>query len=46
MPIPIHGVVGSAFADGVIWVTGGGTAVGGASGSLFNQTYRPAVSCE
>ena len=46
MPIPIHGVVGSAFVDGLIWVTGGGTAVGGASGSLYNQAYRPAVSCE
>jgi hypothetical protein len=46
MPIPIHGVVGSAFVDGLIWVTGGGTQVGGASGSLHNQTYRPAVSCE
>jgi N-acetylneuraminic acid mutarotase len=46
MPIPIHGVVGSAFVDGLIWATGGGTGVGGASGSLHNQTYRPAVSCE
>jgi hypothetical protein len=46
MPIPIHGVVGSAFVDGVIWVTGGGTQIGGSSGSLHNQTYRPAVSCE
>ena len=46
MPIPIHGVVGSAFVDGLIWVTGGGIAVGGASGSLYNQTYKPAVSCE
>jgi N-acetylneuraminic acid mutarotase len=46
MPIPIHGVVGSAFVDGLIWVTGGGTQVGGSSGSLLNQTYRPAVSCE
>ena len=46
MPIPIHGVVGSAFIDGVIWVTGGGTHIGGSSGSLHNQTYRPAVSCE
>ena len=25
MPIPIHGVVGSAFVDGLIWVAGGGT---------------------
>lgn len=46
MPIPIHGVVGSAFVGGLIWVTGGGTAVGGGSGSLHNQTYKPAVSCE
>ena len=46
MPIPIHGVVGSAFVDGLIWVTGGGIDVGGGSGSLYNQAYRPAVSCE
>src|SRR5918992_3554218 len=46
MPIPIHGVVGSAFVDGLIWVTGGGTQIGGASGSLHNQTYKPAVTCE
>jgi N-acetylneuraminic acid mutarotase len=46
MPIPIHGVVGSAFVNGLIWVTGGGIAVGGASGSLYNQTYKPEVSCE
>jgi hypothetical protein len=46
MPIPIHGVVGAAFVDGLIWVTGGGTQVGGDSGSLHNQTYKPAVSCE
>ena len=46
MPIPIHGVVGSAFVDGLIWVTGGGTQIGGSFGSLHNQVYRPAVSCE
>jgi hypothetical protein len=46
MPIPIHGVVGSAFVDGLIWVSGGGTQIGGSFGSLFNQVYRPAVSCE
>ena len=46
MPIPVHGVVGAAFVDGLIWVTGGGIAVGGASGSLQNQTYKPAESCE
>ena len=46
MPRPVHGVVGSAFVNGLIWATGGGTNVGGIWGSLLNQTYRPAVSCE
>jgi N-acetylneuraminic acid mutarotase len=46
MPIPVHGVVGSAFVNGLIWVTGGGTGLGGSSGSLHNQTFKPAVSCE
>jgi N-acetylneuraminic acid mutarotase len=46
MPLPIHGVVGSAFVDDLIWVTGGGTQIGGSFGSLLNQTYRPEVSCE
>jgi N-acetylneuraminic acid mutarotase len=46
MPIPVHGVVGSAFVDGLIWVTGGGTQIGGSSGSLHNQTYRPKATCE
>jgi hypothetical protein len=43
MPIPVHGVVGAAFVDGLIWVTGGGTGIGGSSGSTLNQVYRPAV---
>jgi N-acetylneuraminic acid mutarotase len=46
MPLPVHGVVGSAFVNGLIWVTGGGTQIGGAFGSLHNQTYQPAISCE
>jgi hypothetical protein len=46
MPRPVHGVVGSAFVNGLIWAVGGGTDVGGGSGSLLNQTYRPVVSCE
>ena len=40
----IH-VVGGRRGDGLIWVTGGGTAVGGSSGSLLNQVYRPALTC-
>lgn len=46
MPIPIHGVVGSAFVGGLIRVTGGGMQLGGGSDSPHNQTYRPLVSCE
>ncbi len=46
MPRPVHGVVGSAFVEGLIWATGGGTQIGGGSGSQLNQTYRPIVSCE
>ena len=46
MPMPVHGVYGSAFVNGLIWVAGGGTNIGGIHGSLHNQVYRPAVSCE
>jgi hypothetical protein len=46
MPLPVHGVYGSAFVDNLIWVVGGGTNIGGNHGSRHNQVYRPAVSCE
>ena len=46
MPVPVHGAYGSAFVDGWIRVAGGGTDIGGNHGSLHNQVYRPAVSCE
>jgi N-acetylneuraminic acid mutarotase len=46
MPIPVHGVYGSAFMDGVIWASGGGTSIGGNFGSLLNQVFLPAVSCD
>jgi len=46
MPLPVHGVTGSAYVNGLIWVTGGGNAVGGSSGTRYNQVYHPAVSCE
>ena len=46
MPLPVHGVYGSAFVDGVIWASGGGTNVGGNHGSLHNQVFLPTVSCE
>lgn len=46
MPIPVHGIVGSAFVDGLIWLPGGGTGIGGNSGSTLNQVYRPAVGLQ
>ena len=46
MPIPVHGVYGSAFVDGLIWISGGGTNIGGNHGSTHNQVFRPTVSCE
>ena len=46
MPIPVHGVNGSAFVNGLIWVSGGGIHIGGSSGSLHNQVFQPTVSCE
>jgi N-acetylneuraminic acid mutarotase len=46
MPIPVHGVYGSAFVNELIWVAGGGTHIGGNHGSTYNQVFRPTVSCE
>ena len=46
MPIPIHGVYGSAYVNELIWVSGGGTNIGGNHGSLHNQVFRPTVTCE
>ncbi|HEX8693126.1 MAG TPA: kelch repeat-containing protein [Longimicrobium sp.] len=46
MPTPVHGVYGSAYVSGLIWVPGGGTNIGGNHGSHQHQVYRPAVSCE
>jgi N-acetylneuraminic acid mutarotase len=46
MPIAIHGVTGLAFLKGLIHLPGGGTAVGGSSGSTIHQVYKPAMSCK
>jgi hypothetical protein len=46
MPMPVHGVYGSAYVDGLIWVVGGGIHIGGNSGSRHNQVFRPDMSCE
>ena len=46
MPTPVHGVYGSAFVNGLIWASGGGTSIGGSFGSLQNQVFLPTVSCD
>jgi N-acetylneuraminic acid mutarotase len=46
LPTPIHGVTGSAFVNGLIFIPGGGIASGGSSGSNIFQVYRPNMSCE
>jgi N-acetylneuraminic acid mutarotase len=46
MPFPVHGVYGSAFVEGLIWVPGGGTDIGGSNGGTQHQVYRSAESCE
>ena len=46
MPIPVHGVYGSAYVDGLIWAPGGGTNIGGNHGSLHHQVFMPTVGCE
>jgi len=45
MPVPVHGVTGAAFLDGLIYLPGGGTAQGGSSGGRQHQVYRPVLAC-
>ena len=45
MPVPVHGVTGLAFRNGLIYLPGGGTSDGGSSGSTIHQVYRPNISC-
>jgi N-acetylneuraminic acid mutarotase len=46
LPIPVHGVTGAAFIDGVIYIPGGGTSSGGSSGSRHFQVFRPQMRCD
>jgi N-acetylneuraminic acid mutarotase len=46
LPVPIHGVTGAAFVNGLIYMPGGGTAQGGSSGSTLFQVYRPDLNCD
>jgi N-acetylneuraminic acid mutarotase len=45
IPIPVHGVTGAAFIDGWIHLPGGGTSIGGSSGSTIHQVFRPGTTC-
>jgi N-acetylneuraminic acid mutarotase len=45
LPTPVHGVTGAAHIDGLIYAPGGGTAVGGSSGSRLFQVFRTAGTC-
>lgn len=45
MPIPIHGVTGLAQAGGWIHLPGGGTRMGGSSGSRYHQIVRSPMKC-
>lgn len=45
MPIPVHGVTGAAFLNGLIHLPGGATGQGGAGRSAMLQVYRPAMTC-
>lgn len=45
MPVPVHGVTGAVFLNGLIYLPGGGTSQGGSSGGLQHQVYRPGMVC-
>ena len=44
MPVPVHGVTGASFIDGVIHLTGGGIMDGGDNGTTLHQVFRPATA--
>jgi N-acetylneuraminic acid mutarotase len=45
MPIPVHGVTGAAFLNGLIYLPAGAAARGGGERSKLLQVYRPAMAC-
>ena len=45
MPTPTHGLVGAAFVNGRIHIPGGSVTIGGGTGSVIHQLYRPSLSC-
>ena len=45
MAIPVHGVTGLVYTNGWIYLPGGGTKMGGSSGSTHHQVVRVAMQC-
>ena len=45
LPTPVHGVSGAAYIDGWIHLPGGGTRVGGSSGSTIHQVFYNPRPC-
>lgn len=46
LPVPVHGVTGAVFLNGLIYIPGGGTSSGGSSGSTLFQVYHPTTRCD
>lgn len=46
LPIPNHGLKGSAVIDGKIFLPGGAITIGGNTGTNAQQVYRPTTRCE
>ncbi len=45
IPIPVHGVTGLAYVNGWIHLPGGGTRMGGSSGSTHHQLVKTSLNC-
>ena len=46
IPIPVHGVTGLVYVNGLIHLPGGGTRMGGSSGGTHHQVVHPGVRCD
>jgi len=45
IPIPVHGVTGLAYVNDYIHLPGGGTRMGGSSGSMYHQVVHALMKC-
>jgi len=46
IPVPVHGVTGSAYVNGNVHLPGGGISRGGNSGATIHQVFPAALTCE